>query len=163
MVCNSCLICFKPLHYTAGSSFRCKCVLNIEQINNREPVQAWRKMKQTATMAESEAPRGWRCAGEVIYALRMNPKIRRRTILIRLSTEEMLETCPRRVPDISSNIRERRSSRILVIFYAGSTSTVPRCWQKRHLNVSNLDKWNQKKSEFFFLSEWKLKTLLVLC
>lgn len=129
-----------------GSIFRCKCVLNIEQINNSEPVQAWKKMKQTATMAESEAPRGWRCTAEVIYALRINPKIRRRTILIRLSTEEMLETCPQRVPDISSNIRERRSSRIQVIFYAVSTSTVPRCWQK---NVSNLDKWSQK-SEFLF-------------
>lgn len=132
-----------------GSILRCKCVLNIEQMNNREPVQAWRKMKQTATMAESEAPRGWRCTAEVIYALRINPKIRRRTILIRLSTEETLETCPQRVPDISSNIRERRASRILVIFYAVSTSTGPRCWQKMRLNVSNLDKWNQK-SDFFF-------------
>lgn len=94
---------------------KCACLLNIQQNNNMESFQLWKKIKsqQTATMAESESPQGWRRTAEVIWVLPMNLKIWLRTILIRLSTEEILETCTHRVPDISPSIRERLSGNIL--------------------------------------------------
>lgn len=63
-------------------------------------------------MAESESPQGWRHTAEVMWVLPMNLKIWLRTILIRLSTEEILETCTHRVPDISPSIRERLSAHL---------------------------------------------------
>lgn len=94
---------------------KCACLLNIEQNNNMESLQLWKKMKlqETATMAESGSPQGWRRTAEVMWVLPINLKIWLWTILIRLSTEEIRETCTQRVSDISPSIRERFSTRLL--------------------------------------------------